>query len=112
VAAVKICWEGLVNGKPLLENLQLWAVGDKIDPPWKTEHGYLIDIKGDPNIYNRMLPIPEGNLASLTPAQMNAVGMSITGLPSIQAIPAVCAAAAGIKTYNDFPPVVGKGFLR
>lgn len=107
VAAVKVSWEGWVGGKPLLENLQVWAVGEQIDPPWKTDHGYLIDIKGDPSIHNRMIPIPAGDLRSLTPAQMNAVGMCITGLPSINAILAVCAAAPGIRTYHDLPAVSG-----
>jgi len=111
VAGVKISWEGIVDGKPLLENLQIWTVGENNDPPWKIEHGYMIDIQGDPNIHTRMLPIPEGDLASMTPEDMNALGMSITGLPSINAIPAVCEAEAGIRTYNDLPVITGRGRL-
>lgn len=107
VGAVKVRWEGLVGGKPLLENLQVWAAGENIDPPWKTEHGYLVDIKADPAVHNRMLPVPVGDLRALTPAQMNAVGMCITGLPSINAIVAVCAAPPGIRTYADLPAVAG-----
>ncbi|MEZ5570953.1 MAG: hypothetical protein R3E64_02930 [Halioglobus sp.] len=107
VAAVKISWQGLVNGVPLLENLQVWVVGEQIDPLWKTEHGYLIDIKGEPGIHNRMIPIPAGDLSALSREQMNAVGMCITGLPSINAIPVVCAAPAGIRTYKDLPAIAG-----
>jgi len=111
VAGVRISWEGIVDGKPLLENLQIWTVGENIDPPWKVEHGYLIDIQGDPNIHNRMIPIPEGDLASMTLEDMNALGMRITALPSINAIPAVCKAEAGIRTYDDLPLITGRGRL-
>jgi hypothetical protein len=112
VAGVRVSWEGISGGKALLENLQIWAVGTNIDPPWTIEHGYLIDIQGDPNIHNRMLPIPEGDLSHmLLGPHAKALGMRITALPSINAIPAVCAAKAGILTYNDLPAITGRGRL-
>jgi 4-hydroxy-tetrahydrodipicolinate reductase len=40
------------------------------------------------------------------------IGMTITGLPAVNAIPQVCAAPAGIKTYADLPAVAGHGRLR
>ena len=39
------------------------------------------------------------------------LGMIITALPAVNAIPAVCAAAPGIRTYAELPLVTGRGFL-
>jgi hypothetical protein len=36
------------------------------------------------------------------------LGMIITSLPAVSAIPAVCEARPGIVTYNDLPLVTGR----
>ena len=38
----------------------------------------------------------------------HAIGMTITGVPVVNAIPAACAAAAGIRTYADLPVMSAK----
>jgi 2,4-diaminopentanoate dehydrogenase len=38
--------------------------------------------------------------------------MIITALPAVNAIPAVCAASPGIRTYADLPLITGRGFFR
>ena len=40
------------------------------------------------------------------------LGMIMTGLPAVNAIPAVCAAPPGIRSYADLPLVTGAGFVR
>jgi hypothetical protein len=40
------------------------------------------------------------------------LGMIITSLPAINAIPAICNAAPGIRTYADIPTVTGAGFVK
>ena len=40
------------------------------------------------------------------------LGMIATGMPAVNAIPAVCAAAPGIRTYADLPLVTGAGLVR
>jgi 2,4-diaminopentanoate dehydrogenase len=39
------------------------------------------------------------------------LGMIITSLPAINAIPAVCAARPGIVTYIDLPMLTARGFV-
>jgi 4-hydroxy-tetrahydrodipicolinate reductase len=39
------------------------------------------------------------------------LGMIMTALPAINAIPAVCAAAPGIVTYTDLPLTLPRGFV-
>ena len=115
VAGVRLRWEGCVSGEPVLENQQLWVCGRFVEgiEDWQgaDKHGYIIDIRGDPNVHSVMLPIPRQDISKMTLAERHALGMRITGLPSINAIPHVCAAAPGIRTYKDIPPVVAGGRL-
>jgi hypothetical protein len=111
VAGIKTRWEGIVDGKPLIENCQIWAMTHDLEPAWKVEHAYLVDIQGDPNIHTRMDIMPEGDLAAMNKGDFHSIGMTITGLPSINAIPAVCAAESGIRTYADLPVIAGSGRL-
>lgn len=111
VAGIRVRWEGILGGRAVIENCQLWAMTRHLEPAWKVEHAYLVDIEGDPNIHTRMDILPEGDLAAMTGADFHAIGMTITGLPSINAIPAVCAAAPGIRTYADLPVIAGSGRL-
>jgi len=111
VAGIKVRWEGVVDGKPLIENCQVWAMAKNLDPQWSIEHAYLIDIQGDPHVHSRIDILPAGDLAAMGGRDFHAVGMTITGLPSINAIPAVCAAEPGIRTYAELPVVAGSGRL-
>ena len=107
VAGVRINWQGKAGGRVCLENEQVWVAGADTGAPWKIQHGYIVNVTGDPNLHNVMLPIPTGDLASMSPGDFNAVGMRITALPAINAIPAVCAADPGIVTYAELPAVSG-----
>jgi 4-hydroxy-tetrahydrodipicolinate reductase len=44
-------------------------------------------------------------------ADFMVLGMIMTAMPAIDAIPAVCAAAPGIVTYLDLPLVTPRGFV-
>jgi len=112
IAALTVRWEGIVDGKPLLENCQVWAMSSKIEPAWKVDHGYIFDVQGDPNVHTVMHLMPEQDLGSMGTEDFHAIGMTITGLPAINAIPAVCKAAPGIRTYADLPAIAGHGRLR
>lgn len=109
IAAARLRWVGSVGGQELLENEQVWVAGEHTAAPWDVRHGYSVFVQGEPGMYNTLLPIPAGDVSALSPADMNALGMRITALPSINAIPAVCAAAPGIRTYRDLPPVAAAG---
>jgi hypothetical protein len=47
------------------------------------------------------------DLASMTTEDFHGIGMTITGLPVVNAIPAVCAATPGIRTYAELPVITG-----
>ena len=113
IAGVRLRWEGIRDGRALLENRQIWVCGDKADgiEGWgiPKSHGYVVDIQGEPIIHNTMIPIPRGDLTRLTLEQRQAHGMKITAMPALNAIPAVCAAEPGIRTYKDLPTTAAGG---
>lgn len=45
------------------------------------------------------------DFAGLTPTDIHSIGIRITALPVVNAIPMVCAAAPGIRTYADLTTV-------
>lgn len=49
----------------------------------------------------------QDDLGAMT-TDFHAIGMTITGVPVVNAIPAACAAAPGIRTYADLPVITAK----
>jgi hypothetical protein len=102
VAGIEVRFAGLLAGVPRFELHQRWVMGAKIDPPWKVEHGYLVVVDANPRIRMKLEIWPDlDDLGKLTVDEMHGIGMRITGLPLVNAIASVCAAAPGIRTYAD-----------
>jgi hypothetical protein len=109
VAGIDVRWEGIVAGRPVVELHQRWVMSSRIEPAWTVEHGYLVEVQAEPNIRLKLDIWPhQEDLASLTTADFHAIGMTITGVPVVNAIAAVCAAAPGIRTYADLPVITSK----
>lgn len=89
-----------------------WRKGQTLEPDWKFERmGYDIEVAGLPTVKTSLdfLPPPDFEFESL--ADFMVLGMIITAMPAINAIPAVVNAAPGIVTYNDLPLTVPRGFV-
>ena len=77
-----------------------------------TDHDTCVTVANGKIVSQTISPrAPRQDISKMTLAERHALGMRITGLPSINAIPHVCAAAPGIRTYKDIPPVVAGGRL-
>ena len=110
VAGMDVVWTGhLPDGdgdREVVAVRQRWLASTRIDPPWTVEHGYLVEVTGDPNLRLRLEIWPtEADLADLTVATMHSIGMRITALPVVTANRAVHAAAPGIATYAELPVI-------
>jgi hypothetical protein len=113
VAGLDIRWEGIVDGRAALELVQVWVMGPDIEPRWPVEHGYVIDVDGEPKIRTKLEVWPhQDDLAALTKEDLHSLGMIITALPAVNAIRAVCDAAPGIRTYADLPLITPRGRLQ
>ena len=90
VAGMDVQWDGLVDGTTRLGIHQRWIIGDRIDPPWTIEFGYVVEVAGDPNVRIKLDLWPDADLTTMGVDEFRDIGMRITAVPAVNAIPAVC----------------------
>jgi hypothetical protein len=89
-----------------------WRKGQHLEPDWPIEHGYLVDIQGMPSIRTKLEIFPPRDFVASSFQDYMVLGMVITALPAMNAIPAVCQARPGIVTYLDLPLLAPRGWVR
>src|SRR5262245_8839763 len=109
VAAQRFSWQGTVRGEPVLTARVNWLMGEEhLDPAWSFGPGrerFEVEITGDPSVKTTFHGIhPESVAAGL----IRNPGIVATALHCVSAIPAVCAAPPGIRTYLDLPAYSGR----
>jgi hypothetical protein len=105
VAGIAASWQGRVKGKTVVELRVRWRKGQTLEPDWQLQDGYLIEIDGQPTIRTKVDLLPPPDFEAKTFSDFMVLGMIITAMPAINAIPHVIAAAPGIVTYNDLPGI-------
>lgn len=111
VAGVNAAWQGIYRGRPVIELKYRWKMGTKVEPDYPLHEGYVVNVQGRPNVsftLKHSLPDDEQPNSAIEAMQSNLI---TTALPAINAIPAVCRAPAGIRTYADLPLITGAGFV-
>jgi hypothetical protein len=109
VAGIDVVWEVLSDGHPVAQLHSRFILTTELDTGWQVDHGYKVEVDGDPRVTLKLEIWPDlDDLAQLTVEEMHAIGMRISGVPAVNAIPAVCAAAPGIRTYADVPVPSGR----
>jgi len=109
VAAQRFTWEATVRGEPVVTVRTNWFMGEEhLDPPWTfgpEGERFEIEVAGDPcaNVVFHGWH-PESIAAGL---ERNP-GIVATAVHGVSAIPYVCEAEAGIRTYLDLPLVSGR----
>ncbi|MEY2455641.1 MAG: hypothetical protein QOK06_735 [Acidimicrobiaceae bacterium] len=108
VAAQRFRWEGTVDGVPVITAAVNWLMGEEhLDPPWTLGSGQRFEVAfdADPPLevtFHGLHPItPEAGIAR------NA-GIVATANHCVSAIPYVCDAEPGIRTYLDLPLIAGR----
>ncbi len=113
VAAQRFRWEGLVDGVPVVTAAVNWFMGDEhLDPPWtfgpKGER-FEVEVTGDPTTlttFHGLQPV------SIEAGLARNPGIVATAMHCVNAVPYVCAAEPGVRTYLDLPLVAGRGAIR
>ena len=101
IAGQKCRWSGMVGDDAVVELEVVWNAGKDLEPDWPVRHGYTMEVQGDPGIHTRVKFVPsEAQMQGGRPADLANV---VTAMPVINAIPAVCDATPGIRTYADLP---------
>jgi hypothetical protein len=109
VAAQRFRWEGLVDGEPVITAAVNWLMGDEhLDPAWTWGAGgerFEVEITGDPSClttFHKLHPV------SIEAGLERNPGIVATAMHCVNAVPYVCAAAPGLRTYLDLPLVAGR----
>ncbi len=107
VAGISACWFGTVEERRLVECRVQWKMGEHMEPDWHLRHGYFVDIDGEPRVRSQLQILPPKDWSE---NDFMGLGMIMTAMPAVNAIPAVCAAPPGVVTHRDLPLVTAAGF--
>jgi hypothetical protein len=94
IAAIRGTISGEKDGTSLVECRSVWKMGTVTKPNWPVQHGYLIEVTGNPSFRLHLEP---GDGWS---------GAASTALPVVNAIPAICASPPGIVNLGELPLVI------
>ena len=111
VAGVAASWQGRVGDRTVVEINVRWKKGATLEPNWTIEEGHVIQIDGRPTVRVKVDYLPPPDFEATTFADFMVLGMIMTAMPAINAIPHVVAAPPGIVTYNDLPLPLPSGWV-
>ncbi|MGE2833687.1 dihydrodipicolinate reductase [Mycobacterium sp. SMC-4] len=111
VAGIDVRWQGFVGDRDVIEIRGVWTKGQTLDPRWETTFGYTITVEGRPTIKSTLSFEPPADFVAESIDDFIMLGLTITAMPAITAIPAVVAAAPGIATYTDLPLLLPRGVV-
>lgn len=111
VAGVAASWRGRVGERTVVELNVRWKKGQTLDPPWVIEEGHVITVDGLPTVRAKLDYLPPPDFQATTFADFMVLGMVMTAMPAINAIPLVVAARPGIVTYADIGLPMPKGWV-
>ncbi len=109
VAARRFRWEAIVDDKPVVTAAVNWLMCEvELDPPWTIgEKGerFEVQVTGDPDVLLTFKGLQPETVAE---GLERNPGVVVTANHCISAIPYVCEAGPGIKTYLDLPLIAGR----
>jgi len=109
VAAHRFTWEGTVGGVPFMTVRTNWFMGQEhLDPAWTfgpEGERFEVEVRGDPPV---KLTFHGLHPASIEEGLERNRGIVATAMHCVNAIPYVCRAEPGIRTYLDLPLVSGR----
>jgi hypothetical protein len=110
VAAHRFTWEATAQGEPFVTVRASWLMGDEhLDPAWSLgPEGprFEVEVRGDPPVRAKFHGL---HPASVTEGLVRNRGVVATAMHCVNAVPYVCRAEPGIRTYLDLPLVCGRG---
>ena len=111
VAGLAASWQGKVDGRTVVELNVRWKKGQTLDRDWPIEEGHVITIDGRPTVRMKIDYLPPPDFQATTFAEFMVLGMIMTAMPAINAIPHVVAAAPGIVSSIDLPLTRPSGWV-
>jgi hypothetical protein len=112
VAGVAASWQGRVGDRTVVELNVRWKKAATLEPDWPIEDGWLIEVQGRPTVRTKVQFLPPPDFAAKSLSDFMVLGLIMTAMPAINAIPAVVAARPGIVSYPDLPLPLPRGIVR
>jgi len=109
VAAQRFTWQGTVRDEPVMTVRVNWLMGSEaLDPPWVLgDQRFEVEFDAEPPVactFHGLHPPVIGEHPE--------IGLIPPAMHCVNAIPYVCRAEPGIKTYLDLPLLAGRGAPR
>jgi hypothetical protein len=111
VAGVAASWQGRAGDRTVVELTVRWKKGQTLSPDWPITEGHVIVIDGLPTVKTTLEYLPPSDFEATTFADFMVLGMIMTAMPAINAVPLVVAAPPGIVTYPDLPLPLPRGWV-
>ncbi len=104
-------WQGLRDGAVLIDIETLWTVGGEYPAGWPAPlDGWTLTLEGEPSIRTHLLTLMSYERPLPLAEHVRAASVA-TAMQAVNAIPALCAAPAGVWTMADLPLIrAGFGF--
>jgi 4-hydroxy-tetrahydrodipicolinate reductase len=89
-------WAGVAGGEKIIVHETVWRMHESVAPGWATgDHSIIIE--GEPRMQVNF------------DARWIGDGLQGTAMHAVNAVPYVCDAPSGVKTFLDLPWIIGKG---
>jgi hypothetical protein len=109
VAAQRFTWTATVDGVPVITARVNWLMGEEhLDPDWsfgEAGERFEVEVLGDPDV---LVTFKGYQPKTVEEGLIRNPGITSTANHCVSAIPYVCAADPGIKTYLDLPLIAGR----
>ena len=112
VAGVAASWQGRRDGETVVELNVRWRKGKTWSPTGRSSTVTSSTSRASHASAPSWRSIPEPDFQAKTFSDYMVLGMIMTAMPAINAIPGVCAADPGIVTYLDIPLTAPRGWVR
>jgi hypothetical protein len=109
VAARRFRWEGVVDGRVVVAAVVNWLMGEEdLDPPWNLGpegERFEVEIVGDPPV---LVTFKGWQPETVEEGLLRNPGVVATAMHCVNAVPYVCRAEPGIRSYLDLPLIAGR----
>jgi hypothetical protein len=113
VAAQRFVWQATIDGEPVISAIVNWLMGEEhLDPPWSfgpERERFEVAVEGDPPVHVTFHGLHPDTLEEGLARNR---GIVATAMHCVNAVPYVCRAEPGLKTYLDLPLIAGRARLR
>ena len=98
-------FKGMSGGESKIEVHLEWQMTPMTEPKWDVQGCYITTIEGDPMIVNRFMIFPATGIPhrKMTPEYFASLGMTLTGMPALNAMRYIVDAPPGMLTSSDLP---------